>query len=207
MKSPLFITGIGTNVGKTIVSAILTEALEADYWKPLQTGYEEGRDADTVSDLISNTTTKIHPSYIDLKLPASPNIAADEENVTLELENIAFPKTTNSLLIEGAGGLIVPINNKTTYLDFVKEHQLSVVVVVRDYLGCINHTLLTFEILKKHNIRSAFGVFNGTFSPAVEKTIRAFTNNNWISTNELETLDKSTVLTEAKRIKDELSAD
>lgn len=207
MQHSLFITGIGTNVGKTVVSAILTEALEADYWKPLQTGYNEGRDADTVSNLISNTTTKILPPFIELKLPASPNIAAEEEGVMIELASLVLPNTANKLLIEGAGGLMVPINNQQTLLDFVKENKLEVIVVVRDYLGCINHTLLTFETLKNHHIHCAFGVFNGVFSPAVEKTIRSFTNTNWIKINELETLDKTSILTEAKRIKDELPTD
>ena len=207
MKSTLFITGIGTNVGKTIVSAILTEAVEADYWKPLQTGYDEGRDAETLRDLISNTKTKIHPPYLELKLPASPNIAAEVEKVSIELSSLVFPQTTNKLLIEGAGGLMVPINHQQTFLDFVKENKLEVIVVVRDYLGCINHTLLTFETLKNHNLKCVFGVFNGSFSAAVEKTIRAFTNTHWIKINELETLDKTSILTEAKRIKNELPTD
>ncbi len=206
MQHSLFITGIGTNVGKTVISAILTEALEADYWKPLQTGYEEGRDTDTVSDLVSNPVTKIHVPFIELKLPASPNIAADEEDVSIQVSSLIFPSTANILLIEGAGGLMVPINNQKTLLDFVKENKLEVVVVVRDYLGCINHTLMTFETLKNHHIQCVFGVFNGVFTPAVEKTIRSFTTCRWIQINELDTLDKSSVLAEAKRIKHELSA-
>ena len=95
-----FITGIGTNVGKTIVSAILTEKLEADYWKPIQSGTNEGLDSNTVKELISNSKTVIHPESYLLKEPLSPHFAAKKENITIELEHIKLPITLNHLIIK-----------------------------------------------------------------------------------------------------------
>src|SRR5690606_3684005 len=107
-------TGIGTNVGKTVVSAVFCEALQADYWKPVQSGTEDGRDIDTVRALVSNAKTVFHASAYELKLPASPNIAASAENVIIEPEKLKIPKTENHLIIEGAGGLLVPLTNEKT---------------------------------------------------------------------------------------------
>lgn len=194
-----FITGIGTNVGKTVVSAVLCEALQADYWKPVQSGTEEVRDIDTVRALASNAKTVFHASAYELKLPASPNIAASAENVIIEPEKLKIPKTENHLIIEGAGGLLVPLTNEKTYLDFVISNRLSVVVVISSYLGCINHTLLTFEVLQKYNVPVRFAVLNGTFDEEVEKTLLNFINVPIISISQSEALTKEFIKREAEK--------
>lgn len=156
-----FVTGIGTNIGKTIVSAILTEALEADYWKPIQAGDLEHTDSFKVKDLISNSTTKIHPEAYRLNKPMSPHAAAKFDNITIDLEKIELPKTTNKLIIEGAGGLMVPLNNKDLIIDLIKKLDVEVILVSQNYLGSINHTLLSLESLKVRKLKVKGVIFNG----------------------------------------------
>jgi dethiobiotin synthetase len=166
-----FITGIGTNVGKTIVSAILTEKLEADYWKPIQSGTNEGLDSNTIKELISNSKTVIHPESYLLKEPLSPNLAAKKENRTIALENINLPLTSNHLIIEGAGGLMVPINNKHYVIDLAKKFDCEIIVVMSNYLGCINHSLLTIDYLIRNNFKIKALIFNGDFNVEVKESI------------------------------------
>lgn len=166
-----FITGIGTNVGKTIVSAILTEKLEADYWKPIQSGTMEGLDSITIKTLISNSKTVIHPESYLLKEPVSPNLAAKKENRTIELENINVPFTSNHLIIEGAGGLMVPINNKHYVIDIAKKIDCEIILVISNYLGCINHSILSIDYLLKHHFKIKFLIFNGLFDAEVKQSI------------------------------------
>lgn len=167
----LFVTGIGTNVGKTIMSAVLTEALQADYWKPIQSGTIEGRDAETVKYLISNNITVIHPEAYSLKEPLSPHFAAKLEGIEIDLNKIHLPKTNNKLLIEGAGGLLVPINNQHYVIDIAKQFNCEIALVVSNYLGCINHTLLSIDYILKHNLRLSILILNGEFEPEVESAI------------------------------------
>lgn len=156
----LFITGIGTDVGKTIVSSIFVEALKADYWKPIQSGDLHYSDTDKVRKLISNNKTKFHESAYNLTTPASPHYSAELDKITIDLKKIKEPKTKNHLVIEGAGGLYVPLNHKDTIADLIQPNY-KVVVVSRHYLGSINHTLLTVEALKNRNLDILGIVFNG----------------------------------------------
>lgn len=175
MQKKLFITGISTDVGKTIVSAIVTEALEADYWKPVQAGDLDNADAHKVKRLISNGKTVIHPNSYGLKTPMSPHAAAEIDGISINLKNIEEPKTSNHLVIEGAGGLLVPLNNNQTILDLIKP-DYNVIVVSRHYLGSINHTLLTLEALKAKKI-PVFGIiFSGDEHPSTEKIIKSMGN-------------------------------
>ena len=167
----LFVTGIGTNVGKTIMSAVLTEALQADYWKPIQSGTIEGRDAETVKTLISNNVTVIHPEAYSLKEPLSPHFAAKLEGVEIDLNKIHLPKTNNKLLIEGAGGLLVPINNQHYVIDIAKQFNCEIALVASNYLGCINHTLLSIDYILKHNLKLSMLILNGEFEQEVESAI------------------------------------
>jgi len=144
----IFVTGISTDVGKTIASAIIAEALEADYWKPIQAGDLDHTDSHQVANLITNTTSKIHKSSYELQTPMSPHAAADIDGVHIDLQNIVPPETENHLVIEGAGGLLVPLNEDDTILDIIMPFY-KVVVVSRHYLGSINHTLLTINWLKQ----------------------------------------------------------
>lgn len=189
MQKRFFLTGIGTNVGKTIVSAFLTEAFNADYWKPIQTGSETDSDEQTVKDLVTNSISTIHPTLIKYKLPASPNIASEAEGKTIQLKDIFFPDTSKTMIIEGAGGIMVPINSKETFIDFIIKNNLEVILVVNDYLGCINHTLLSLDVLKAQHIKIAFIIFNGQFDDAVKQTILKFTNLSYIDVPNFEKLE------------------
>lgn len=166
-----FITGIGTNVGKTIVSAILTESLQADYWKPIQSGTNEGKDSDTIRDLISNSKTIIHPESYLLKQPLSPHFAAKLEQIEIELNKINVPATSNNLIIEGAGGIFVPINDIQFVIDIAKKTDCEIILVISNYLGCINHALLSLNYLTSNHFKVKAIVFNGTFETEVKSAI------------------------------------
>jgi dethiobiotin synthetase len=166
-----FITGIGTGVGKTIVSAILTEALKADYWKPIQCGDLENTDSDLLRKLISNDKTRIHPEAYKFKTAASPHYAAASEKVKIDIAKIIVPETKNDLVIEGAGGLLVPLNEENLMIDLVKKLDAEVILVSQNYLGSINHTLLSVEALKSRNIRVKGIVFNGNSQLSSEEYI------------------------------------
>ncbi len=171
MKETFFITGISTDVGKTIASAILVEALEADYWKPIQAGELENSDTHKVQSLISNSKSKFHKSAYDLVTPMSPHAAAEIDEVNISSEKITRPKTKNNLIIEGAGGLLVPLNESETIIDLIQLKD-KVIVVSRHYLGSINHTLMTLELLKQRNL-NVFGIiFSGDENPYSEAIIK-----------------------------------
>lgn len=165
----IFVTGISTEVGKTIASAILVEALEADYWKPIQAGDLENSDSHKIASLISNSKTIIHANSYALKTPMSPHAAAEKDGVRIELAKISEPKTNNHLIIEGAGGLLVPLNDTNTILDLIQA-TYTVVVVSRHYLGSINHTLLTIEQLQQRGFNLLL-LFNGNSQPSTEQII------------------------------------
>jgi dethiobiotin synthetase len=171
----LFITGIGTDVGKTFVSAILTEALQADYWKPVQAGLTPTTDAATVRSLVQNPVSRFWPERHQLQLPASPHAAAAAEGLTLRPEDFQLPATDNHLLVEGAGGLLVPLAPGFLIADLAQQFALDVVVVSRNYLGSINHTLLTLEALQARGLRVRGLVFNGEPTLATEDFIRQHT--------------------------------
>jgi dethiobiotin synthetase len=175
-----FITGIGTNIGKTIVAAILTEALEADYWKPIQAGDLDNSDSLKIKNLISNTKTQIHKEAYKLKHALSPHATAKLENIIIDLNKITLPKTTNNIIIEGAGGLMVPLNNKELIIDLIAKLGAEVILVSQNYLGSINHTLLTVQALFKNNIPVKGIIFNGIKNESTEDFILEYTKLNFI---------------------------
>ncbi len=172
---PIFITGIGTGVGKTLVSAIVTEALGAYYWKPVQAGFEGGTDSEWVRERIGmygsgeasghvDPGVRVAPELYKLKLPASPHIAAREEGVEINLGKIAAALPAGRpLVVEGAGGLLVPLNRREFVLDLVKRLDATVILVSRNYLGSINHSLLTAEVCRKHGLRVAGWIFSDQY--------------------------------------------
>ena len=167
----IFITGIGTEVGKTVASAIVTEALQADYFKPIQAGDLENSDTHKVERLVSNSVTKFHPNAFALKTPMSPHAAAEIDQVQIKAEEVKRPTTTNDyLVIEGAGGLLVPINSTQTIADLMQKED-KIIVVSRHYLGSINHTLLTIEALKSRGLTCAGIIFSGEEHPTTESII------------------------------------
>ncbi|WP_316810211.1 dethiobiotin synthase [Pedobacter heparinus] len=174
MNNTYFITGIGTGIGKTVVSAILTEKLKADYWKPIQSGDLEISDSLFIKHLISNSQTVIHPERYRLGQPLSPHLSARMDGVQISLEALQPPQTDNNLVIEGAGGLMVPLNDKELILDLIKQLNAQVIVVSQNYLGSINHTLLTLEVLKSSHISVKGLIFNGSPNPETESYISQY---------------------------------
>lgn len=166
----LFITGIGTDVGKTITSAIITQSLEADYWKPIQAGDLDNSDSHKIQRYICNDKTIIHENSYKLNTPASPHFAAELDNVTIDLKQIIEPKTDNHIVIEGAGGLLVPLNENDSIIDLIQK-DYKIILVSRHYLGSINHTLLSFEALKSRNLNVAGIIFSGDENKATEEII------------------------------------
>ncbi|WP_423148207.1 dethiobiotin synthase [Rubrolithibacter danxiaensis] len=199
---PIFITGIDTGIGKTIVSAILTESLEADYWKPVQSGDLEYTDTDKVKELVSNTKTRFYPEAYRLTQPFSPHKSADLDGIQINLGNIAIPPTDNQLIIEGAGGLMVPLNNTELMLDLIKKLDAEVVLVSRNYLGSINHTLLSIEVLKRNNIPIKALLFNGNTDTYSESFIINYSPvKSVIHIPEIDIFNKETIKKLASEIK------
>ncbi|MFM9988840.1 dethiobiotin synthase [Flavobacterium sp.] len=190
----LFITGISTDVGKTIASSIVVEALEADYWKPVQAGDLDNSDSHKIESYISNNKTVIHKNSYLLNTPASPHLAAKLDGIVIDLNKITEPITESNLVIEGAGGLFVPLNDNDCVIDLIKP-DYKVVVVSRHYLGSINHTLLTIEALQNRKITIAGIIFNGNENKSTEEIILSKTNIKCIGRiNDEPYFDKNVIL-------------
>jgi dethiobiotin synthetase len=176
---PIFITGIGTGIGKTLVSAIVTQALGATYWKPVQAGFDDGTDTGWVGERISRPEGRLLPEAYRLVMPASPHIAARQEGIVISLDKIVdqFEAIRNGaagnpgdrkggapeLVIEGAGGLFVPLNDQDFVLDLIRRLDATVILVSRNYLGSINHSLLTAEACRAHGLKVAGWIFNDQY--------------------------------------------
>ena len=200
-----FITGIGTGIGKTLISAIITEALQADYWKPVQAGFDDGTDALLIKQLISNTNSTIHPEIYKLKLAASPHIASREENLKINLyeinEQYQKLKTQNpKLVIEGAGGLLVPLNDKEFVIDLIKKLNAKVVLVSRNYLGSINHSLLTASVCKQYSINVLGWIFNDQYMQYEEEIVQWSGYKKIGSVSFTSKVDKTFIKEEAEKI-------
>jgi len=202
---PIFITGIGTGIGKTIVAAIVAEALQADYWKPVQAGFDDGTDALLIKQLISNTNSTIHPEIYKLKLAASPHIASREENLKINLyeinEQYQKLKTQNpKLVIEGAGGLLVPLNDKEFVIDLIKKINAKVILVSRNYLGSINHSLLTASVCKQYSINVLGWIFNDQYMQYEEEIVQWSGYKKIGSVSFTSKVDKTFIKEEAEKI-------
>ncbi|HIP32957.1 MAG TPA: dethiobiotin synthase [Crocinitomicaceae bacterium] len=165
-----FITGIGTDVGKTVVSAIISEALKASYWKPIQAGDLDCSDSIRILNLTENVN--VLPEGITLSQPMSPHAAAKIDGIKIELSDFTLPDVKGNLIVEGAGGLMVPINEEGLMIvDLIVKFQLPVILVSRHYLGSINHSILSAESLQKRGIKIAGFVFVGEENKATEEII------------------------------------
>lgn len=201
MNDTYFITGIGTGIGKTVVSAILAEKLKADYWKPIQSGDLEISDSLFVKHLISNAQTVIHPESYRLGQPLSPHLSAKLDGIHISIDAIEAPQTQNVLIIEGAGGLMVPLNDEHLILDLIKSLKAKVIVVSQNYLGSINHTLLTLEVLKINNIQVEGIIFNGGANTESENYIANYSKIKVLGKiPKLSVIDKETIITSAQYI-------
>ncbi len=202
-NSTYFITGTSTDVGKTVVSAAIVEALHADYWKPIQAGELDYCDTKKVKNLISNKKSEFYDNAFSLKIPMSPHAAAEIDNVSIDMKKIKRPKTKNNIVIEGAGGLLVPLNDKKTILDLIQPND-KVIVVSRHYLGSINHTLLTLSLLKEKGLETAL-VFSGNEHKTTEDIIKKMTGVTILGRIEEEPyFDKNVVKEYANKLKPEL---
>ncbi|WP_288916000.1 dethiobiotin synthase [uncultured Synechococcus sp.] len=160
--SRIIVAGTDTNVGKTIVSSLLVNKLNAHYWKPVQCGdLDTGGDSATVKKLSGIKANRIIPEAYRLKMPASPNQAAAAEGITIDKENLKLPNHEGALVVELAGGLMVPLRDDWLQIDQVKVWNLPVVLVARSGLGTLNHTLLSIEALENRNIKVATLILNG----------------------------------------------
>jgi dethiobiotin synthetase len=197
----LFVTGIGTGIGKTMASAVLTEKLQADYWKPVQSGDLDSSDTLKVKSLVSNSTTFFHPETYRLTEPYSPHKSAAIDGIEINPKQFILPQTSNRLIIEGAGGLMVPLNDNFLMIDLIKQLGASVVLVSQNYLGSINHTLLSVQTLKQYNINIEGIIFNGKADPDSESYILNYTGVHLLGRiPEFDHVDKQSIADAGKYI-------
>ncbi len=202
-KRDYFVTGIGTEVGKTVISAILVNALEADYWKPVQCGDLDHSDTNKIQDWGLHAGGTCWPEVHRLSLPMSPHAAAEAESVDIKLPQFKMPKTKQSLIIEGAGGLQVPLNQRDSMIDLIAWLDLPVVLVARHYLGSINHTLLSIEALRRREIEIAALIFNGNEHPTTESIILQRTGiEKWYRIPDAEQVDRAFVENQAQGLRE-----
>ncbi|MFC0776110.1 dethiobiotin synthase [Terrimonas alba] len=202
----IVVAGIGTDIGKTFIAAILTEALEADYWKPVQSGNLDFTDTDFVKQHISNTKSFFHPEAYRLATPMSPHAAAKIDGTIIEFDKLALPASRNTIVIEPAGGLMVPLNDKQLNINLLKNWGLPVVLVSRNYLGSINHTLLSIEVLRQYGIGLAGIIFNGERNASTEDFILQYTGVNCIARIDHEKIiSKETVKRYADKLREKLN--
>lgn len=171
MPNQFIIAGIGTEIGKTLISSIFRQGMQADYWKPVQSGNPEEADALFIGQMTRVPEGKIWDSSYMLSQPLSPHTAAEIDGIRISLDHIQLPLTERSLIVELAGGLMVPLNESETNLDLIAHIALPVILVSKNYLGSINHTLLSYEILKAKQIPIAGIVFNGPANASGERFI------------------------------------
>lgn len=172
-----FITGTDTNVGKTMVSAILTSVMKAHYWKPIQSGLtDDVSEQEKIKQLTNIDNTYLLASRYSLKASLSPDQAAELEHITIDFDQCAKPVINNHLIIEGAGGVYVPLNKDYCILDLIERYQMPVIIVARGTLGTINHTLLTIQALRQKKLPIHGVVFSGELNKESQKTIEHWGN-------------------------------
>ncbi len=209
---PVFVTGTGTGVGKTVIAAMLCKALGADYWKPVQSGNLEGTDKETIRSLLDPSVI-CHPEVYNLQLPASPHIAAREEGQLIDLptikkayDQIQLESSSKYLVIEGAGGLMVPLNDHLFIADLVKALEAKLILVSRNYLGSINHSLLTAAACKQYGLDVLGWIFNDDYMH-YQQEIAGWTNYPVIgSVPALATVDHTNVQSQALLLRENLLA-
>jgi dethiobiotin synthetase len=199
-NSKLVITGIGTDVGKTVVSSIIAEALKASYWKPIQAGDLDNSDSIKVDRFTDNVT--VLPEAFRLSEPMSPHAAAEIDGVEIAKDDLDIPEVEGNLIIEGAGGIMVPVNsNGLTFADIIECWNLPTIVVSRHYLGSINHTLLTLEVLQSRGVTIEGLVFVGAENKATEEIILKSTGVKFLARIPMaKELNKTFVLEQAESI-------
>ncbi|MDX1903151.1 MAG: dethiobiotin synthase [Thermonemataceae bacterium] len=194
-----FVTAIHTDSGKTLSSAIIATALQADYWKPIQSGLP--KDATTIQELVSYPI-QIHRSAYEFRKPASPHDAAEAENCLIDLNHIQVPQTENHLVVEGAGGILVPLNAEHFVIDIAQKFGMEIILVINIYLGCINHSLLSIQELKRRSLSVKGIIFNGERNKATEDIILHYSGYPCLLRIEQENkIDKDLVESYAQKIR------
>ncbi|MFY0697160.1 MAG: dethiobiotin synthase [Balneola sp.] len=194
-----FITGTDTGIGKTLVSGMLMSALDATYWKPIQAGLDEETDTEFVQRVSEADPSRIIPERYRLETPMSPHAAADIDGVKISLNDFELPEyDTKHLIVEGAGGLIVPINWENTVLDMIEQLNIPVLLVARSSLGTLNHTLLSLKALRDRGIEVFAVVLNGEKHPSNKETIEKFGD---VAVFEVEALKKISLESLSKAFK------
>lgn len=194
MSRKISILGIHTDIGKTVTSAVMTEALQADYWKPVQAGDLNNSDSIKIKKWISNPKSIVHEEAIRLQMAASPHTAAKQENKQYNFKEFTVPLTSNILLIETAGGIFSPVDDQHTMLDMAEYFQWQTVLVTKNYLGSINHTLLCLEAIKRRNIAILALIVNGERNESSEAFIRNYADiKHVIHVPELKEINQATI--------------
>ena len=176
MNSDLFVTGTDTGVGKTLLSALLVAALGRDYWKPIQTGAEEGTDRETVLRLAEINAGRAWPESYLFAPPVSPHLAAEWQQAVIEPDKIRRPPSPKALIIEGAGGILVPINARESMLDLARHLGAPIVIASRTALGTINHSLLTIAAIRSAKLELCGVVMSGTENADNRRAIERYGN-------------------------------
>jgi dethiobiotin synthase len=186
----IFVTGTDTGVGKTFISAILVVGLTAEYWKPIQSGIEDKTDTQWVAEKTGLPQEYFHPETYLLKLPISPHASSANEGISIKLEEFKIPKNSMSkhLVIEGAGGIMVPLNKEKFMIDLMKKIGAPILLVTSSSLGTINHTILSLLQLRDHGLDIMGVVMNG--------------EKNAINRRAIEHYGKVEVLAEIEKMKD-----
>ena len=165
------VTGIGTDIGKTVVSSILAEALKATYWKPVQAGDLDNSDSLKIKKWCSESV-QVLPEVFRLSQPLSPHSAAEIDNIKITANDLVLPEVDGNFILEGAGGIMVPLNQEgLLFVDLIPMWNLPVILVSRHYLGSINHTLLTAEILQNRGAKIEGVIFVGDENKSTESII------------------------------------
>lgn len=181
-------------MGKTIASAVIVESLHADYWKPVQSGDLDNTDTDCVRSLVSNKKTVFHTEAYRLTQPFSPHKSAALDNIVIDLNTIELPQTNNRLVIEGAGGLMVPLNDNDLIIDLIKKFDAQVILVSQNYLGSINHTLMSIEILKSQGLVLKNLIVCGERNESSEEVIARWANLEIINIPFFNNLSKASII-------------
>lgn len=167
----VFVAGIHTDAGKSVAAAWLCLHLDAAYWKPVQAGTSPHTDTEWVAEVTGLPTDRFYPETYRLAWPASPHAAAAREGVHMRAKDFRLPATERPLVIEGAGGLLVPLSDELLMIDLLAQWRVPTVLVVRTYLGCINHALLSIEALRSRDIPLVGLIFNDGGRPESEAII------------------------------------
>jgi len=200
-KSVYFVAGIGTGVGKTVASAILCEAIGAHYWKPVQSGELENSDAKEVKSLLTRTDVEIFPEAYKLSQPLSPHASSKLDGIIIDENKLSIPHFNGKLIIEGAGGVLVPLSDDLLYIDMLQKWEASIILISRNYLGSINHTLLTAEALSNRKLQVKGIIFNGKENSETESIILRKTQYAFLGRiDETELVSKEFVFQQAQNL-------